>query len=540
MRQGARRMRCFRCLRDIWGLALLLAACAAPDTRATFTPDWKAEVPDDDAPVDVPGKWKPRLADTVPFELPADVGPLELSIEQVVMLALGNNRDLQTRQLNPVIAGTFEQIERGVFDPEIFAELEYGRESSEETSRSTGERFDVAARDSDFEAGVRQELPSGTTVEGTVEQTRDASNRAPEQQVARVGLTVTQQLLRGFGPAVNLARVRQAELETRASAYELRRFTEVVLADAKIAYWNFVLANQEIAIFEESLALARRQLAEIEERIAVGVLPDTEAAAARAEVALREQALIQAQSELEDRRLRLLRLVSPDAEGRLDLALHATSSPAIDPARIEDLDDRIALALRARPEINEARMRLEQDRLEVVVTRNGLMPRLEFFVTLGKTGYGDTLGGSFAALDGRTWDASVGLRLSRYLGNRDAKARDLAARASRHQAVRAIDNLEQVVRLEVRLAANEVERARKQIAATRTTRELQERTVEAEQERFKVGASTALLVAQAQRDLLAIRIAEVGTVVTYRIALTRLYLAEGSLLDRHGVVLDDS
>ena len=94
------------------------------------------------------------------------------------------------------------------------------------------------------------------------------------------------------------------------------------------------------------------------------------------------------------------------------------------------------------------------------------------------------------------------------------------------------------MRFEVRLAANEVERARRQIAATRTTRELQERTVEAEQERFNVGASTALLVAQAQRDLLAIRIAEVETVVTYRIAVIRLQLAEGSLLERHGVVLE--
>ena len=70
-----------------------------------------------------------------------------------------------------------------------------------------------------------------------------------------------------------------------------------------------------------------------------------------------------------------------------------------------------------------------------------------------------------------------------------------------------------------------------------TTRELQERTLEAEQQRFDVGSSTALLVAQAQRDLLESRIAEVEAVVNYRIALVRLHLAEGSLLERHGVLL---
>jgi outer membrane protein TolC len=52
-----------------------------------------------------------------------------------------------------------------------------------------------------------------------------------------------------------------------------------------------------------------------------------------------------------------------------------------------------------------------------------------------------------------------------------------------------------------------------------------------------VGASTTLLVAQAQRDLLISSIAEVRSIINYRIALVRLYLAEGSLLERRGVRL---
>jgi len=57
----------------------------------------------------------------------------------------------------------------------------------------------------------------------------------------------------------------------------------------------------------------------------------------------------------------------------------------------------------------------------------------------------------------------------------------------------------------------------------------------AEQERFAVGSSTALQVAQAQRDLLNSQIAEIEAIVNYRIALVRLYLAEGSLLERRGI-----
>jgi outer membrane protein TolC len=183
-------------------------------------------------------------------------------------------------------------------------------------------------------------------------------------------------------------------------------------------------------------------------------------------------------------------------------------------------------------------LRLSQNRLETVVTRNGLLPRLELFVALRQTGFADTFSGSFRQLDGNTYDLTAGLRLSHFIRNRAAEARDLAAKASRRPAAEAVANLRQLVQLDVRLAVNELERARQQISATKATRILQEETLKAEEERFDVGSSTALLVAQAQRDLVASRIAEVEAIIHYRIALVNLYLAEGSLLQRRGVTLD--
>ena len=61
------------------------------------------------------------------------------------MLALRQNRDLAVEQLSPVIVGAFEQIERGRFDPELFAGGDFVEEEARETARSTGEQFDVAA-----------------------------------------------------------------------------------------------------------------------------------------------------------------------------------------------------------------------------------------------------------------------------------------------------------------------------------------------------------------------------------------------------------
>jgi outer membrane protein len=515
--------------------AALLSGCVSPDHWAVFKDVPRYDSPGEAVrPVEEPELFHPRKAETPLFMFPAE-GPVDISVEQVTMLVLGNNRDLRVNQLNPLIAGTFEQIERGVFDPELFADLEYTEERANETSRSTATEFSVAAKDTTASSGIRQKLPTGTTVEATVGQARSISNRSPEQQTARLGLSITQSLLQGFGPAVNLVSVRQAELGTAASRYELRGFTEALLAEAEIAYWNYILAKKEIEIFESSLAVAKQQRDEVELRIEVGILPEVEAAAARAEVARREQALIDARSLLEERRIRLLRLISPDPDGRLDRTVNAVSEPAIVPEPITDLDDRVLLAEQSRPDLNEARLRLDQDRLETIATRNGVLPRLDLFIALGETGYSDTFSDSFRELDGKTYDFTVGIRLSHFLGNRAAEARDRAARATWSQAFNAVENLRQIVRLDVRLAVNEVERARKQISATKVSRVLQEETLKAEKERFDVGSSTALQVAQAQRDLLASRISEVEAVVGYRVALIGLYRAEGSLMERRGV-----
>ncbi len=516
-------------------LAILSCGCARPDRWAVFRDVPKPHVPREDArPVIVMEEVRPQLAEEPPFALPDD-GPVALSVEQASMLVLRNNRDLQVRQFNPVIAGTFEQIERGTYDPELFAELEYRKERTKETAVSTGTGFNVEGNESSAVAGIRQAFPTGTGVEATIEQGRSISDRTPELQNARLGLSITQSLLRGFGPAVNLVSVRQAELNTVASVYELRGFTEALLAGTEIAYWNYVLARLEIDIVERSLAVARQQRDEIELRIEVGILPEIEAAAARAQVAGHEQALIDARSLLEENRLRLLRLISPGSHGQLDLRINTTSEPAIDPEPITDLTDRLQLAERSRPDLNEARLRLEQSRLETIVTRNGVLPRLDLFIALGQTGFADTFSDSFRELDGNTYDFRAGIRLSQFLGNRTAEAQDLAARASQRQAAEAVDNLRQIVQVDVRLAVNEVERSRQQISATKVTRTLREETLKAEKERFDVGASTALLVAQTQRDLLISSIAEVKAIVNYRVALVRLYLAEGSLLERRGV-----
>jgi outer membrane protein len=463
-------------------------------------------------------------------------GPLTITVEQAMLLALENNRSLMVQRLNPQIERTSEQQALAAFDPDLTAQV--AEERDKVTTGPTLRRADGITAS----AGVDEFLPTGTTlgVTGSSSQVNLAGDE--EEYASRMAFNATQSLLRGFGTSVNLASVNQARLDTEISQYELRGFAQALLAQVEETYWNYVLAQRQIDIFQQSLDLAQRQLEETQERVRLGDLASSELPAAEAEVALRRENLINARSTLAQTKLTLLRLLNPPGSGgetpnqswwsREVVARSLPVSPSI---TLDDVEPHVALALRMRPDLNQARLLWQRDDLEIVKTKNGLLPRLDLFVTLGKTGYAESFGNSVKNIDDDNYDASVGLAFEYSAFNRAARARHLRAVLTRRQQREAIDNLSQLVEVDVRSAYVEIARAKEQVTATAATRRLQEEKLRSETEKFRLGKSTSLLVAQAQRDLVAGQISEVQAVVSYLKAFVELYRLEGSLLDRRGI-----
>ena len=89
--------------------------------------------------------------------------------------------------------------------------------------------------------------------------------------------------------------------------------------------------------------------------------------------------------------------------------------------------------------------------------------------------------------------------------------------------------------VDVRSAYIEVNRAKQQIVASSATRMFNEENFRTESEKLRVGKSTSFLAAQAQRDLLVSRIAEVRALANYLKALIDLYRQDGSLIERRGI-----
>jgi len=472
----------------------------------------------------------PETPVTVPPE-----GPLRLTIEQAMLLALQHNQALVVERLNPPIARTAVEMERAVFDPVMTAEYALSR-TKIQPDKPVAQINEGGLRDSGGSVGARQYLPTGTLIETDLATDRIRTLAPGRYDTSRAGLTLTQALLRGYGLDVNLVGLRQARLDVLSSRYELRGFTEALLAAVQEAYWSDVLAQRRIAIFEDSLKLAEKQLNETQERINVGRLAETELAAAQAEVALRQESLINARSAQATVRLGLLRLLNPPGAGLWSRPIDTESRPAVPSAVGDDVEDHVALALRLRSDLNQARLGVQRNDLELVRTRNGLLPRMDLFVALGRSGYADSFSRSVKDIfDGHSRDATVGMVFELPPLNRDARARHQRAELSRQQAAEALANLEQLVQVDVRAACIEVRRTREQVTATAATRTFQEENLRAETEKFRVGKSTTLLVAQVQRDLLSAQIAEIEAVVNHMIAVVDLYRLDGSLLIRCGI-----
>jgi outer membrane protein TolC len=463
-------------------------------------------------------------------------GPLKLTVAEAILLCLENNRSLEVQRLSPSIQQTFEGQERAVFDPEVNAALSAGRLRGERLARSGSDTENFTTDTADGIIALEQYFPTGTTVALAADtRMNDSSLYDNTFYSTRLGMTVTQALLRGYGTEVNLAQLKQARLDTRMSEYELRGFTEFLVSEVERTYWDFALARRQIEIVDESLKIARQQLDETNELISVGRLARSELAAVQAEVAAQEQAIIEARANKDSIHLQLLRLINPAGPGFWEREVDLIHQPTLPEIRLEAVDRYVAVSMRMRPILNQARLEILRGDLEIVRTKNGLLPLMDLFITLGKSGYANSFGESFTNINDDSYDVLAGVRFNYPVFNREAKADHQRALLTREQAQKALENLSQLVEVDVRTAYIVVDSTKQQIAASSVTRMFDEEKLRTETEKLRVGKSTSFLVAQAQRDLLVSRIAEVRALANYLKALIDLYRQDGSLLTRRGI-----
>ena len=194
-----------------------------------------------------------------------------------------------------------------------------------------------------------------------------------------------------------------------------------------------------------------------------------------------------------------------------------------------------------RPELAQVRLDLANADLDVTAAKNGLLPRLDLVGSYGRANAGGSRGDAFDIFGGSDSKAyAVGLEFDMPVMRRAEKARYRRSKLGQTQGERVISDTEQGVEAETRQAVVEVQRQWARIAPTLEAVRAREKELETAQARFTSGRSTALEVLIVQRDLIQAQLEEVSARVGYLQALTSLFAAEGTLLERRGIHLPEA
>ncbi|MFU8856257.1 MAG: TolC family protein [Deferrisomatales bacterium] len=430
------------------------------------------------------------------------VDPVPLTLPGAVLLALERSPELRVERLGAAVQSTLPDEARAAFDPSISASVSRGESTLPTTARQ--EALEVAgegvrrAREDQASAELTQPLPTGTELTLGADTSRTRTNFSPEEYGSRLALGLTQPLFQGLRPSVNLARLRRAENLAAVGRYAFVGAMEAFLAGIEGAYWDLSFARRALDVRRQSLDASRRLLADAETLVAAGRRPAVELAAVRAEVAAREEALEDARAALDTARLDLVRRLGPGADLPWTAALEPVDEPSA-AAAPGDPAPWAAQALTRRPDLLQARLELANGELEVIETRDGLLPRLDLFASYARHGRETRLGSTWRQMFEKDYeDWRVGLSVQQTLGRRAEGARARRADFQVQRAEAAVENLGLVIQSEVRRAAVELDRLRRKVELAEVTASARADETRAEQARFDAGRATAGDVLQAE------------------------------------------
>ncbi|NCB45910.1 TolC family protein [bacterium] len=453
------------------------------------------------------------------------VKPIKLSLEDAILKALNNNISLKIEKLDVQASKTAIESEKAAFDTKVKATVSTGEKKSQNLNGSNSQTNTTA------EIEIERLLYSGTTVAVNTNLDRNASGNSDSLYSNRIGIDLTHPLLRNSGNEINLISLKQAELDYNYTKHELKAFILDFIASVEKKYWEHYLSVRQLEIVNESAALAIQQRQETNSRILAGSIPESERAAAEAEVAKCEEDLINAQSNMVNTAISLLRAVNHDTENFWKNLPNLTDKPFLKKIDQMDLEAHLALAEKQRPELLQAKVLIAKNELEIVTSKNGLLPKLDFFVSLGNTGYSRSFNNSNPKFNNNEKpDFEVGFDYELTRNRRSARAKLERSKITADMKKEALKNLEQVIKEDVIKAYIEVQRTMQQVAATAATTQKQQEKLRVEEIKFSVGKTTSFQVSQAQRDLTEAKIAEVKAAIAYTGAITELMRADGTSL----------
>ena len=558
-----------------------------------------------------------NLANTSRLDALIRGGNLYLSAQDVVALALENNIDIEVQRYAPLLArevlrrteggGLLRSVGQGVapgpvsvslsgvsintngapsgstsgvasnivtglgpgipsFDPSITAIANFQHATSPQSNTVIVGTTAFVDDTRTYQLAYSQNFHFGMSAQLTYLSTRQNVNSAyfnlNPYTNGDLDLTVTQNLLNGFGAAVNTRNIRVQRNNMKVTDLQFKEQVIATVTAALNLYWDLVSFKQDERARDQEVATAEQLLENNRKEVQIGTLADIEVTRAQAQLYAAKQDQLISQTNVLQQETILKNALSRQGVATSDLAeVHIIPLDDIVVPPTDDLrpiEELTADAVKNRPEIRPARLNIASRNLNLVGIRNGLKPTLQAFAELtnnGLTGnltpYGMAQGGVpyltggydnlLAQIFRRNFpNYSAGFSLNIPLRNRAAQADYATEEIGIRQDQLNLQKQINQVRVDVQNAVIGLQQARARYEAAVEGRKLSQQTFDGDKKKYDLGASTPYQVVQDQRDLASAQSSEAQAMANYSHARIQLEQALGTTLDVNHISLDEA
>jgi outer membrane protein len=453
-----------------------------------------------------------------------------------------------------------------ILDPNVFWSYNINHRSSPQSNSVTVGTNALQFNSQSSAVGYQQNFLTGTQVVYSFNYSPfKSNNRLSDLNPSgsgSMGLQFTQPLLRGFGVAVNNRNIRIAKNDVRVSDLVFEQQVITTVSAIINLYWDLVAFGEDVKVKQQALQLAEKLYNDNKKQVEIGTLAPIEIVRAEAEVASRQQDLTVSETSV----------LQQETIIKNALSRTGTSSPSVSEARIvptdslrfdttepvQPIQDLVSLAMSSRPELKQIDINIENSKIGMEGNKSQMRPQLDVngsFQNNALAGAANVLranaaadpffiGGFGTALSQifrRNFpDYGVGFTFSVPLRNRTAQADYIRESLNlRQNELRQRQQINQI-RVDVQNALIGVTQARGRFLAAQKNRVLQEQTLDAEQKKYALGASTIFFVIQAQRDLATAQATEVSAMAAYSRAKVQMEFVTGQTLKANQVNIDEA
>jgi outer membrane protein len=489
---------------------------------------------------------------------------LELSLHSYLELVMANNTDIAIQRLTVDVAENAITRAFAPFDPLAAANFQSMRQITPASESLQGATTLVQlTQPANF--SYSQTLPTGTQYSVQFSAQKVSTNSGfydynPALSTS-LGVSFIQPLIKNRGVYVNRLPIMMASSRLRKTGYDLKASLLQLVSAAENAYWDVVLARENLRVAESARDLADQALKRSQRELELGALSPLDIFNPEQQYATSQVGVSQARYSLQQTEDALRRQMGADLDPRirtLPIVLTETATPTVDAPPIE-AEREVTKALASRPDLQSAVQNLDIDDLQIKSNRNELLPNLSLtgsYTTQGvggpyypvsfsltgiptpivsaptPGGFGDTLSQMF----GFGYPVyAFGLQLSLPIKNHQASADMADALVSKKRDALNVRTVKQQVRLDVLTAVSQVESSKDAMKLSVVALGFGRKYLEAEQKKYELGTSTIFFVLQAQGSLVAAESSVVQNSVSYRRNLMNLLKATGDLLEERGI-----